>query len=314
MADQTDIPMIVAALVGEVVKEFPVHRGFLERALDEATSDELRRLDDYLGFCLGRGLEMSYLARSYLTIVEDTLEEQFFFNRAGHYRHSTFAEVADRVYHDREYMDRYMYGLAISTFLWPNHVAMARFFRSTIPRDRGGRYLEVGPGHGYLFLMAMELASYDEFHGVDLSEASIHQTKAIVEHFQPGRPVTLELRDFLAADSLEVGTYDAIVMGEVLEHVERPGAFLRRIRELASPGAFIFVTTCVNAPAVDHIYLWRSTDELESLISECGLRVVTPLRLPYEGKTLDESIAAALPINVAYVLAADGVSSPASSP
>jgi 2-polyprenyl-3-methyl-5-hydroxy-6-metoxy-1,4-benzoquinol methylase len=93
-------------------------------------------------------------------------------------------------------------------------------------------------------------------------------------------------------------------MGEVLEHVEQPELFLRRIAELAADDAFIFITTCINAPAVDHIYLWRTTDELEDMIRDSGLSIVEPLRLPYEGKTLEESRDQQLPINVAYVLSA----------
>ena len=113
----------------------------------------------------------------------------------------------------------------------------------------------------------------------------------------------VEQRDFLEAGDLEPGSFDAVVMGEVLEHVEKPDVFLRRIAELAKDDAYIFVTTCINAPAVDHIYLWRTTDELEEMILANGLEIVEPLRLPYEGKTLEESRELDLPINVAYVLA-----------
>jgi 2-polyprenyl-3-methyl-5-hydroxy-6-metoxy-1,4-benzoquinol methylase len=296
------VPQAVSAFVDLVIAEFPVHRAFLEAAIAGATDDELRRLAEYLRFCQSDGRDLGYLADSYLTIVGDTLDEQEFFAEHKRYRHSTYAEVADVVYHDAEYMDRYMYGLAISTFVWPNHVEMARFFRRTFPRGRRGRYLEVGPGHGFLLLTAIELGSYDEFVGVDLSAASIAQTDSIVGHFFPDTPVRLEQRDFLAADGFAPASFDAIVMGEVLEHVEDPGRFLRRIAELAAPGAHLFVTTCVNAPAVDHIYLWRSTDELEQLITDCGLAIAEPLRLPYEGTTLAESVERALPINVAYVL------------
>jgi cyclopropane fatty-acyl-phospholipid synthase-like methyltransferase len=295
--------VLVDRLVDAILEQYPVHRGFLERALAGATSAEVERLAGYLAFCTGKGLTLDYLAESYLTILGDTLDEQQHFRDHGRYRHSTFAEVAESVYHDRDYMDRYMYGLAITTFLWPNHVAMARFLRRTLPRDRTGTYLEVGPGHGFLLLAAIEVGAFDDYLGVDLSAASVEQTRTIVEHFQPGAPVRVELRNFLDADDLPPSSFDAIVMGEVLEHVEQPEVFLRRIAELVTDDGYVFVTTCVNAPAVDHIYLWRTTDELEDMIRSSGFTIVEPLRLPYEGKTLEESRAEQLPINVAYVLA-----------
>lgn len=304
-SDHTGTPDVVSEFVRFVVAEFPVHRAFLEIAIERATEDERQRLGMYLRFCQSQGRDLRYLATCYLTIVGDTLDEQEYFAEHKRYRHSTFAEVADHVYHDADYMERYMYGLAISTFVWPNHVEIARFFRATFPRSRSGRYLEVGPGHGYLLLTAIELGSYDEYIGVDLSATSIAQTGAIVRHFAPDATVQLEQRDFLAPDGFREGSFDAIVMGEVLEHVEDPGSFLRRVRSLAARDAYVFVTTCVNAPAIDHIYLWRSTDELERLITDSGLAIVTPLRLPYEGTTLGESAQRQLPINVAYVLRAD---------
>ena len=66
--------------------------------------------------------------------------------------------------------------------------------------------------------------------------------------------------------------------------------------------AFIYVTTGVTAPAIDHIYLWRSTDEVEQLIEQCGFSLVEALRLPYEGRSLEQARKQQLPINVAYVL------------
>lgn len=299
----SDSPVLVARLVDAIVEQYPVHQGFIAQAIAGATPDELDRLSGYLEFCMGKGCSLDYLAESYLTILGDTLDEQLYFREEKHYRHSTFADVAASVYHDRDYMDRYMYGLAITNFLWPNHVAMARFLRRTLPRDRPGRYLEVGPGHGFLLLSAIEVGSFDDFLAVDLSAASVQQTQTIVDHFHPGAPARVEMRDFLEADDLAGASFDAIVMGEVLEHVEQPEVFLRRIADLARDDAYVFITTCINAPAVDHIYLWRTTEELETMITASGLTIVEPLRLPYEGKSLEESRALDLPINVAYVLA-----------
>jgi 2-polyprenyl-3-methyl-5-hydroxy-6-metoxy-1,4-benzoquinol methylase len=298
-----DTTTTIRGLVDNIAEQYPVHRGFLTEAIDGATPEELDRLDRYVAYCLDKGLTLDYLAESYLTILGDTLDEQMYFREHGRYRHSTFAEVAESVYHDRDYMDRYMYGLALTNFLWPNHLEMARFLRRTLPRERRGRYLEVGPGHGFLLLSAVEVGSFDEMLAVDLSAASVEQTRSIIEHFHPDAPARVEQRDFLEAADLEPSSFDAVVMGEVLEHVERPDVFLRRIAELATDDAYVFITTCINAPAVDHIYLWRTTDELEQMITDNGLRIVEPLRLPYEGKTLEESRAENLPINVAYVLA-----------
>ena len=46
------------------------------------------------------------------------------------------------------------------------------------------------------------------------------------------------------------------------------------------------------------------TDELEAMIESCGLSIKTALRLPYEGKTIQEAVDENLAINVAYVLEA----------
>lgn len=298
----SDSQVLVESLVENIAGQYPVHRAFLEQAIRSATPEEGDRLAGYLDFCVGKGLTLDYLAESYLTILGDTLDEQLYFREHGNYRYSTFKEVAATVYHDRDYMDRYMYGLAITNFLWPNHVEMTRFFRRMLPRDRAGRYLEVGPGHGFLFLTAIEVGGFDDFLGVDLSAASVEQTRTIINHFHRDAPARVELRDFLEAEDLAAGSFDAIVMGEVLEHVEQPEVFLRRIAELAKDDGFIFITTCINAPAVDHIYLWRTADELEHMITVSGLSIVEPLRLAYEGKSLEESRERQLPINVAYVL------------
>lgn len=281
----------------------PMHHRFVSQAIGRLTGEEAERLEGYLAFCGANGRDHDYLAASYLTVVSDTLREQAFFRKHGRYRHATFAEVANAVYFDDDYMSKYMYGLAISSFLWPNHLDILRFFNQTLPTDKRGRYLEIGPGHGYFLMTAMKSSSFDEFMAVDISDTSIQQTRALIEHFAPKLAARADLRlmNFLDCD-LPHEAFDAVVMGEVLEHVEEPIAFLRRIRELASQDAHIYVTTCINAPAVDHISLFRSPEELDALFAEAGLTVKDALLRPYEGKTLAESLEGRLPVNVAYVL------------
>ncbi|MCI5060506.1 MAG: class I SAM-dependent methyltransferase [Alphaproteobacteria bacterium] len=302
--NSSSLPKNVATLIDNILEENPTHKNFMDGALKHVTQDELEVLDRYLDFCVENKRDLSYMAESYLTIVGDTLREQIYFMRHKEYRNKSYDDVANDVYHNKDYMDQYMYGLAITSFLWPNHLDMGRLFNKTLPRTRGGQYLDIGPGHGYYLMQAMELGNFDEYLGIDISEASIKQTGAIIDHFKPEFKdrFTLQLKDFLEADDLEPNNFDAIVMGEVLEHVEQPDVFLKRIAELAKKDAYIFVTTCINAPAIDHIYLWRSTKDLEDMIESCGLKIKAPLRLPYEGKTLEESEEQNLSINVAYVL------------
>lgn len=296
------LPENVAALIDKVIEDNPMHRNFVTRALANVTAPELAHLDDYIDFCKQKGLTVAYLAECYLTIVGDTLREQIYFQKHKKYRYSTFAEVGDSVYFNEEYMSFYMYGLAITSYLWPNHLDLFRFFRETLPTAKTGKYLEIGPGHGYFFMTAMEQSKFDTFTGVDISETSIAMTRALIDHFGAGKkPFDLVCMDFLKTDLPENG-FDAVVMGEVLEHVEQPDLFLKQIARLANKDAHIFVTTCINAPAVDHIYLFKSPDELVKLFDDCGLKIKSQLIRPYEGKTEAESLAQLLPINVAYVL------------
>jgi len=293
---------MLEALWKAILAKNPRHRSFLEAAVAGLDEAERRELVALVAWARAEGFSIERLAAGYNTMVLDTLREQFFFNRHGRYRYSRFEQVATRVYHDPDYMERYMLGLALSSFLWPNHAAMRRHFEATLPRDRGGTYLEVGPGHGYLLMRALELAGFDRYVGVDLSATSIALTRSVLTHFQPAPTALVELRcaDFLE-DPLE-GPVAALVIGEVLEHVERPDRFLARIRALADADTFIHLTTCLNAPAIDHITLFEHRGQLEALFEDAGLVVEDRLLLPHSGTSLDESERRRLPVNVAYVL------------
>jgi SAM-dependent methyltransferase len=303
MTDAPAMGVETAELFARVRGRNPMHYRFMTGALRRVTADEAERLEQYLDFCRGQGCSHDHLADCYLTIVNDTLREQAFFRKNGRYRYSSFAEASEAVYFNAAYMTKYMYGLAISAFLWPNHLDILRFFNATLPTARPGRYLEIGPGHGYFLMTAMRRSAFSEFLAVDISETSIAQTRAIVRRFTPALADKAELArmDFLDCD-LPRGAFDAVVMGEVLEHVERPQAFLDRIRVLAADDAHIYVTTCVNAPAVDHIYLFKDTEQVAELFADAGFAIRDQLIRPYEGKTVEENLAARLPINVAYVL------------
>jgi 2-polyprenyl-3-methyl-5-hydroxy-6-metoxy-1,4-benzoquinol methylase len=293
---------LIEELVSRIAAANPMQRGMLDAAVAGLEPDEREQLQDYLTFCASQGRGPDLLADAYNTITLDTLREQVFFMRHGRYRHARFAEVADAVYFSDAYMQKYMYGLALTAFFWTNHRAVHRYFHQCLPAAKNGRYLEIGPGHGLFLRTALRQARYDSYLGVDISPASLAMTRALLEH-EPDASGRWELRlaDFLEAGALD-RQYDAIVMGEVLEHVERPDLFLARIRTLAAPQAFIFVTTAINAPAVDHIYLFRTIEEVENMVQASGLKIRGRLATPYPGCSSEETVARRLPMNIALVL------------
>ena len=307
LAPRWPSPMNSANLVEDftslVTAANPLHSSFMKRSLRSMREDTRTELTDYLIYCLSIGLSLDYLADSYNTIVNDTMMEQMFFEEHKRYRWSRFEELAHSVYFDDAYMRKYMYGLAITAFLWPNHVALHDFFIRTFPRGQKGNYLEIGPGHGYYFMQSARLGDFERLLGVDISAASVALTRDIVRHFEIEKKCRAEVveTDFLTFHE-DNEKYSCIVMGEVLEHVEDPGRFLSAIAGLSSPFTHIFVTTCMNAPAVDHISLFRTGKDVEDIITSSGLRIVETCYVPYAGKTPAECERDALAVNVGYVL------------
>jgi 2-polyprenyl-3-methyl-5-hydroxy-6-metoxy-1,4-benzoquinol methylase len=294
---------LVHRLIVKIVELNNLQAKFINKSMETLTAHEYVDLDSYLRYCIGNNLDIEFLAKSYDLIVKDTLKEQIYFKKYRRYRHSRFDEVASLVYYNEEYMKKYMVGLALTTFLWPNHRHIKRFFNNTISEiGNYGRYLEIGPGHGFYMMDAMRNTRFSKFLGIDISPTSVSLTKSILKSscFGSFRNYVILDADFLWWNSSE--KFDAIVMGEVLEHVEKPLLFLKKINKLARNNAYIFITTCVNAPEIDHIYCYRSVSEVEEQIRVADFAIQEKLVVPYNEITLEECEENLLPVNVAYIL------------
>ena len=73
--------------------------------------------------------------------------------------------------------------------------------------------------------------------------------------------------------------FDAVVLGDVIEHVDNPGLVLDNIREHLAPDGVMFVTTpnakwwtIVFKPHVDHV-LWHDRYTLKELLHRHGFAI-----------------------------------------
>ncbi len=294
---------LIENLLDRIIEINKMQKDFLNSSVKLLHDEERELLEHYIEYCMSRGIDIQYLAESFNLIVKDTLKEQIYFKRHKKYRFSSYDEAASSVYSNDRYMKMYMHGLALSGFLWPQHIEMARFFIRTIPKNRKGKYLEIGPGHGFFLVQAMNACSFNMYEGIDISPSSVELTKSILNSdFFGGRSDCYSVYecDFLKMNSQ--GKYDAIVMGEVLEHVEEPKVFLDKISIMSKDDGYIYVSTCINAPAIDHIFLFDSIEHVEDAVADSGLDIIEKLVLPYTGLSVEETQEQMMPMNIAMVL------------
>ncbi len=101
-------------------------------------------------------------------------------------------------------------------------------------RRAPGRLLEIGCGHGLLLDEARRRGW--EVRGLELSERS-------AKHGRDRYGLDIREEPFEALGNEEDGCWDAVLMIDVLEHLDDPRAAIERIRKLLAPGGALCVVT-----------------------------------------------------------------------
>lgn len=227
-------------------------------------------LERYNSLLISDSKTFDYAIDCYLQMIADVNYESLRFLETGEYTSKSFEEVNQRVYNNPEVMEYYMHGLLMSQFLWKHHYDILLWFNKMIDENKSGvqHYLEVGGGHGLYISEAIRLigdaAHYDL---VDISKSSIEIAKKMLGNAKVNT---------IHSDIFEYNPgkyYDFITMGEVLEHVEEPVQLLQRLHTLLHENGKLIITTPTNAPAIDHIYLFKNADDIREVISQAGFKV-----------------------------------------
>lgn len=292
-----------------LISKLPYHK---KRILDAFTFCDLdlkTTMSNYINAQLRLGINIDFLAESYSFFLRETFREQ-----AALWVHKEYSNYGKNgikaVYKDDEYMKRFMIGLGMSTFLWPQHRKQFAFFNEFIKkmdaRNTDSAYLEIGAGQGLLASDVLSKNIFSSYDFIDISKEALSITKAILDEMFINYSINYMCRDFLDFEGNSF--YDLIVANEVLPNFENPILMLKKCLELVSgengKRGKVYVSTPINAPIMNGISPFKSLPEIETLINYSGLKILDKIVVPTDSYNVYECERLGLPINVSFILIA----------
>ncbi|MBF0368326.1 MAG: class I SAM-dependent methyltransferase [Magnetococcales bacterium] len=280
-------------ILTQLLAIWPEHAPFLQRGFDRYEARDWPHLLSQADAVLRlSGPDLTPFIQGYRWMCDRFLEEELHFRRTGRYRLSSFAQVQQDLYSDREKMTLYMRGLLLSGVLFSNHVhsrlSFERDFLALAPTPF--RHLEVGPGHGFYLHLAAADPRCHQAEGWDISATSLDMTRNALKSLGLDQPPPLLERDIQAPLPPIDEPFDTLTINEVLEHLEHPEKALRHLYSVLKPGGRLFVGLPVNSPAPDHIYQLHDLEGVTSLVAGAGFEIEITRQFPATGFTLEQAL------------------------
>jgi len=246
------------------------------------------------------------LAEAYVWYTKLIRIEELYFAKEKKYRFENFDEVNERVYSRDDYMVDYVVGLGMTQLFWPNHYGIVRFFLDTfIPTVRAAkRGAEVGVGHGLFHSQLLAGAPEIETHMLDISPTSLAFTHKVIEAMGMDKDrATPVLGDIQKQMPVEDESLDALLFGEAIEHLQEGEKVFSQLATKMKPDGRCFFTTAANAPAEDHILLFRGVGEIRDVIDACGWSILEEFTATLGDMSVEQAERENQNINYAAVLA-----------
>ena len=270
----------LASVVGEIGSRSKFQKKAVGKLVASAGERHLRFGDDFvrrLATVVEQPSPYAYLAEKYLWYTNLIRLEELHFAQSHEYRYSDYAEVYGRVYGRDDYMRDYAAGLGMTQIFWANHYAIVQYYLDRfLPRVTEARTgAEIGVGHGLFHSELLRAAPNITTRMLDVSPACIEFTRRMVSATGLDRDRAQPLLgDVQKEIPLPDASLDVLLMGEVVEHLEKGAQVMTTMATKVKPGGHCFFTTAANAPAEDHILLFRTTGEIRSFLQECGWKIL----------------------------------------
>lgn len=256
----------------------------VKKRIATLSKDQVDCLNDCLDFLeyffLKCGRTVDDIGLAWNNIVKVIIKEKYYFIKNREYRCKKLEEAVKYVYSNEKLMFDYNAWLLLTNVINDNHIRLFDFFSKNLLKYKGNKYLEIGPGHGLLFYEAIKLNQFNEYVGIDISKSSLKMTNEFLTY--QNSPSIYKLEELNLFDIPENTKYDFITCGEVLEHVESPDNMIKKISSLLSENGVAYISTALNSPAPDHIYLFDNGQEVEELLHLGGLEVIDKIEIPME--------------------------------
>lgn len=296
-------------VVRHITKISPFQKKAVLRLVAEADKRYLDFADNLIVRLLnvvGRQDDYEYLAKTYLWYTKTIRIEEIHFSKENQYRYSKYDEVYERVYGRDDYMLDYVIGLGMTQMFWPNHYAIVKFFQNEfLPLvENFNTGAEVGVGHGIFHSEFLKACPHMRSILLDVSQTSLDITLKMIEATGLDSKRTASIKvDVQKEIPLADCSLDALLMGELIEHIEHGAEVMSNFTKKLKPTGYCYFSTAANSPAEDHILLFKTTGEIRNFLDNNGWKIIKEYLGTLNNMRVEDAEQGRHNINYAAVLA-----------